>query len=240
MIRQTIRPVTVILAVLALLSACDQTVAPTRWQGQPGSTEPNAAGLVSLPCDDSEPLAPVKPDYCRSNRHFMTPDARDAVVGAARAVAARFPGTRLQFMDASGPDGVVPFAPHLSHGDGRQIDLALFYTDRNGQPMDAFAASRSYGPWWPAEPPRPGEDLACPGGRKGRAEKPDPPADRPWQLDEPRTKALIDAMLADTRVRRILIEPHLERRLGYWGHPKMRFAGCQAARHDDHLHIDFY
>jgi hypothetical protein len=41
-------------------------------------------------------------------------------------------------------------------------------------------------------------------------------------------------------LRHILIEPHLERRPGLWGHPKLRFAGCQAARHDDHLHVDFY
>ncbi|HWW11730.1 MAG TPA: hypothetical protein VN018_04370, partial [Brevundimonas sp.] len=72
------------------------------------------------------------------------------------------------------------------------------------------------------------------------AEKPDPPADRPWRLDEARTKALLETLIADHRVRRVLIEPHLERRMGLWGHPKLRFAGCQAARHDDHIHVDFY
>jgi len=37
---------------------------------------------------------------------------------------------------------------------------------------------------------------------------------------------------------RILIEPHLERRWNMEGDDKLRFAGCQAARHDDHLHVD--
>lgn len=220
------------------LAGCQQAEAIT-WRPGPGSTEPNAAGLVSLPCDQSTPLKPVAARYCRANRHFVTPGVRDALVDAANAMAARYPGEALRFMDASGPDGVKPFAPHLSHGDGRQIDLGLYYTDRQGTPLKAFPDTSRYGGYWPAEPARPGERIACPQGRVGPAEKPDPPADRPWRLDEARTRALIETLIADRRVRRILIEPHLERRLGLWGHPKLRFAGCQAARHDDHLHVDF-
>jgi hypothetical protein len=143
-------------------------------------------------------------------------------------------------MDASGPDGIKPFKPHLSHGDGRQIDLGLYYTDRDGALMEDFPDTSRHGRLWPAEPPRPGEQVACPEGRTGRAHKPDPPANRPWRLDEVRTKALVEILIADSRVRRILIDPHLERRFGLWGHPKLRFAGCQAARHDDHIHVDFY
>lgn len=227
----------VIAAAVALAARQAEAVA---WRAGPGSTEPNAAGLVSLPCDDSTPLRPVVERYCRADRHFVTPAARDALIAAAHHMAALRPGEVLRFMDASGPDGVKPFAPHLSHGDGRQIDLALYYTDRQGVPLKAFPDTSAYGGYWPAEPPRPGEQVACPEGRVGRAEKPDPPADRPWRLDEARTTALIQALIADQRVRRVLIEPHLERRLGLWGHPKLRFAGCQAARHDDHIHVDFF
>lgn len=223
-----------------LLAGCQPPHEPTGWHGRPGSTTPNAAGLVSLPCDGSTPLTPLLPRYCRADRHYVTPITRDALIAAADAMAARYPDVVLRFMDASGPDGVKPFPPHLSHGDGRQIDLALIYTDLDGTPLKAFPDTRAYGGYWPAEPPRRGEQVACPGGREARNEKPDPPADRSWRLDEERTIFLIETLIADTRVRRILIEPHLERRLGLWGHPKLRFAGCQAARHDDHLHVDFY
>jgi hypothetical protein len=232
--------IAVLLAAALVLSACERAAEAVTWRGQPGSTQPNAAGLVSLPCDDSTPLEPVLDRYCRLDRHFVTPAAREALVAAAEAVAARYPGEVLHFMDASGPNGVKPFPPHLSHGDGRQIDLGFYYTDREGRPLADFPDTARYGGYWPAEPPRPGEEIACPAGRIGRAEKPDPPANRPWRLDETKTKVLIEALIADPRVRRILIEPHLERRLGLWGHPKLRFAGCQAARHDDHLHVDFY
>lgn len=230
----------VLLAGLILLAGCREAAQAVAWRGGPGSTEPNAAGLVSLPCDGSTPLEPTRSYYCRRDRHYVTPAARAALIAAANAMRQRWPGEVVRFMDASAPDGVKPFPPHLSHGDGRQIDLGLYYTDVEGRPLDAFPATDRYGGYWPAEPPRPGEQIACPDGRSGRAEKPDPPADRPWRLDEARTKDLVEILAADPRVRRILIEPHLERRFGMWGHPKLRFAGCQAARHDDHIHVDFH
>lgn len=228
------------IAMTLALAACQQAAEAVVWQGRPGSTEPNPAGLVSLPCDGSTPLNPVADRYCRADRHYVSPAAREALIAAANAMAAGYPGEVLRFMDASGPDGVKPLPPHRSHGDGRQIDLALYYTDRQGVPLKAFPDTSKHGGYWPAEPPRPGEQVACPQGRIGPAEKPDPPADRPWRLDEARTKALIQTLIADRKVRRVLIEPHLERRLGLWGHPKIRFAGCQAARHDDHIHVDFF
>lgn len=228
------------IAAALALAACQPAAEAVAWRGGPGSIAPNAAGLVSLPCDGSTPLKPVLDRYCRADRHFVAPAARDVLTIAALRMADRYPGEGVWFMDASGPEGVKPFPPHLSHGDGRQIDLGLYYTDREGAPLKDFPDTSRHGGYWPAEPARPGETLACPGGRKGRAEKPDPPADRPWRLDEARTRALIQILIADTRVRRILIEPHLERRLGLWGHPKLRFAGCQAARHDDHIHVDFH
>ena len=67
----------------------------------------------------------------------------------------------------------------------------------------------------------------------------DPPADRAWRLDEDRTRDLLALLVADPRVRRIFVEPHLKTRLGFDGNAKVRFAGCQAARHDDHVHVDF-
>jgi len=228
------------LLLLVTLAACERLAVQTPWIGQPGSVTPNEAGLVTLPCDGSTPLEPTRAFYCRDDRHYVTPAARDALVAAASAMRERYPGEVLRFMDASGPSGTKPFPPHLSHGDGRQIDLALYYTDVRGRPLTAFPSTDRYGGYWPAEPPRAGEQIACPKGRKGRAEKPDPPANRPWRLDEARTKALLETLIADRRVRRVLIEPHLERRLGLWGHPKLRFAGCQAARHDDHIHVDFH
>ena len=37
-----------------------------------------------------------------------------------------------------------------------------------------------------------------------------------------------------------LSKAYPDARPGFSGSGKVRFAGCQAARHDDHIHVDFY
>ncbi len=55
-------------------------------------------------------------------------------------------------------------------------------------------------------------------------------------MDPIRTTALINLFTADPRVAKIFVEPPLATRLNL-SHPKLRFQGCRAARHDDHIHI---
>lgn len=59
------------------------------------------------------------------------------------------------------------------------------------------------------------------------------------QLDETRTSAALHWLVEagpNYGLERILIEPHLATRLGVLS-PLVRFQGCRAARHDDHIHI---
>lgn len=222
-----------------LLTACG---APPEAPARPTlpapipAPETVAPGLVALPCAETGPLRPVLRGYCIRQRHYVTDRASRALRKAAEAVAAKHPGAVVGYMEASWPRGVRPMPPHLSHGDGRQIDLTLFYTNRSGRPLATSPAKSGYGA---NEPPRREAERACRGGRTTKNDRPDPPADRDWRLDEARTRDLVAALSADPAVRRIFIEPHLKVRLGFARDPKVRFAGCQAARHDDHLHIDF-
>lgn len=168
----------------------------------------------------------------------MRPAARDALVGAARRVAAAHPGAVVRYMEASWPSGERPMPPHLSHGDGRQIDLAIFYEDRKGralEPPRSPRLARGYGAY---EPPGREAERVCVGAGTPH-DRPDPPAGRAWRMDGERTGALIAALLAERQVGRIFVEPHLKTRLGFSGDGRVRFAGCSAARHDDHLHVDF-
>jgi murein endopeptidase len=52
----------------------------------------------------------------------------------------------------------------------------------------------------------------------------------------PRIAALINLFTADPRVIKIFVEPPLATRFNL-SDPKIRFQGCRAARHDDHIHI---
>ena len=193
---------------------------------------PNAAGLEPLPCDGRGALRAFNLGYCWLGRTFVTPKVRATLIAAAQALSHEHPGSVVLYMDASGADGKKPFAPHLSHGDGREVDVAVFYRRPDGTPMAAPPTLNGYGAY---EPPRPGDPLPCKGVKRG----PDPPADRSWRLDEARTRDLIEILIRDPKVRRIFIEPHLKRRFGLEKSAKVRFAGCWAARHDDHLHVDF-
>lgn len=200
---------------------------------------PSVAGLVALPCKQG-PIQPVAPRYCRDRKHYVTPTARASLLKAAEGVGRGHPGAVVRYMEASWPSGVRPMPPHLSHGDGRQIDLVLFYTDRNGRPLAKPAKpSGRHAPGYGAfEPPTREADRVC-RGLKTPHDQPDPPKDRSWRLDDARTAELVGRLSADPEVRRIFIEPHLKARLGFANDPKVRFAGCQAARHDDHIHVDF-
>ena len=222
-----------------LLAACGPAETPAVAPRAPApipTPERIAPGLVALSCEESGPLRPVLRGYCVRQRHYVTGRAEKALRRAAEAVARRYPDAVVRYMEASWPEGVRPMPPHLSHGDGRQIDLTLFYADREGRPLPSSPAKSGYGA---NEPPRHEGERACKGGRTTKNDRPDPPKDRTWRLDDARTAELVRQLSKDPAVRRIFLEPHLKARLGFARDPKVRFAGCQAARHDDHIHVDF-
>lgn len=214
-------------ALLLVLAACGDRA--------PSTTVTSPAGLVRLPCTGEGPLRAGHPRYCAGDgRHWVTPQALAVMQGAATRFVRQHPGNHLTYLEASWPSGKRPMPPHLSHGDGREIDIALFYMDARGKPLERTPAKIGYGAF---EPPQAGEPRPCkavdrPGGFA------DPPASRDWRLDEARTRDLIRSLLADQRVRRILIEPHLKQRLGFAKEDRLRFPGCYTMRHDSHIHVD--
>jgi hypothetical protein len=210
-----------------LLAACAPGAGPQ------GTTKPNRAGLVTLPCD-TPTLKAFSSYYCATGRNYVTPQARALLVEIAARFVREHPGSVVLYMDASGSSGKRPFWPHLSHGDGREIDVALFYQNRSGKPLPKPPGANGY---WNYEPPRPGDPVMCL-GVKAPFRDPDPRPDRAWRLDEALTRDLVRDVIADARVRRVFLEPHLKQRLGFSAAAKIHFQGCQAARHDDHLHID--
>ncbi len=140
------------------------------------------------------------------------------------------------YMEASWPGGERPMPPHLSHGDGREVDVALFFETLDGKPMARPPTSSGY---YAFEPRRGAESDPC-AGHVRPGNNADPPANRTWSLDEIRTRTLIQVLLADSRVRRLLLEPHLKQRLGFSREDRIRFPGCNTLRHDGHVHVDFY
>jgi hypothetical protein len=209
---------------------------------------PPLAGLFdrqSLPCFASahRPFAASSMLVCAANRHYAKPAVHRLLTRVGRGLTARFPGSVVTYLDAGFPffDG-FPLLPHLSHRDGKTIDLAFFYRDAESGQRISRAAAWSVG-YWAFARPRPGEPQPC----RRAAPSPTLRWDFAWlqplfvgvRLDEPRTKVMLDLLVREARadaVDRILLEPYLRAR---WRLPRqmVRFQGCRAARHDDHMHV---
>ena len=201
-----------------------------------------AFGRVPLACwsDRESAYGPLTRAICLTNRHYAAPTARAALDATAARLAAVAPGRRLVYLDAGFPfHAWFPMLPHLSHGDGRKIDVALLFVDPGSRrPLPGRARSPiGYGGY---VPPAPGAALPCSGIRSWRRWDFDwlQPLLPDLDLDVVALRGLFAALVASPRVARVFIEPHIGARLGM-RHDKIRFQGCGAARHDDHIHIEF-
>ncbi len=189
-------------------------------------------GRVPITCNDGHSLEMKSKMFCALNRQYVTPQLKSVLEDLSTTMKQEFPDTKTLVLDANFPFiSGFPLLPHLSHNDGRKVDLAFFYRDDQGflpgvtkSPFGYFAFEQG-----PTECPDRMLTLRW---------------DLPWLQKlwpdyhlEPRRMSVALHMLGkDQRVGKIFIEPHLKSR--FQAHsPKIRFQGCRAARHDDHIHI---
>ena len=198
-------------------------------------------GRVRLPYTGH--LRPLNALTCLLNRHYVVPPLRAKLIAVADEMNGRFVNTNTYYLDANFPffDG-FPLLPHLSHDDGKKVDVAFYYQNREtGEPVDGAPAWIGYGVYDDPlvnevnYPERCAEQgfwqygfLAyfTPQGNK-----------KYMKTDTEKTRKLIATLAADTLVAKVFIEPHLKDRWQLSAYEKVRFHGCQAVRHDDHIHL---
>lgn len=196
-------------------------------------------GRVPLPwvATSAIPLQPVNLGYCVLARNYVRPPVRQLLERVAISVSHQSPGTTVQYLDANFPffNG-FPLLPHLSHHDGRKVDLAFMYQDvHTHQPLQTPPSPIGY---WVYEQPAEHEPQPCHGVHSWLR------WDFNWlqpvfafaEIDLERTELMVQALLNDPAVQKMLLEPHLKQRLRLQS-SKVRFQGCRAARHDDHIHV---
>ncbi|MEM7544260.1 MAG: hypothetical protein AAF367_01890 [Pseudomonadota bacterium] len=189
-------------------------------------------GRTALSCWDTGPLQMQSWLYCGLNRHYVTPDAKALLYDMAEAVDRRFPGTVTLVLDANFPFVTgFPLLPHLSHDDGEKADLAFYYANEGNY---IAAATRSPIGYFAFEDGPSTCPEVWPTLRWNLRSLQS--LWRTYELDEARTAFLLSTLAKDERVGKILLEPHLKSRLRL-SSDKIRFQGCGAARHDDHIHI---
>jgi hypothetical protein len=199
-------------------------------------------GRVRLPITESHHLKPLTLMTCLLNRNYVRPELKSAVLEIADQLHASYPGTGVNYLDANFPFiNKFPLLPHLSHNDGKKLDLSFSYIDkRTNRQTNSCPSFIGYGI---CEEPLAGEKNTAefcseqghwqysilkaivPQGSK-----------KDFLFDAQRTRTLIELCGNNASIAKIFIEPHLKTRLGL-SNPKIRFHGCQAVRHDDHIHI---
>ena len=199
-------------------------------------------GREALPVFSNKNLKPLNIMTCILNRHYVRPKLNENIKSVAMKISKKYPNTILSYLDANFPfyNG-FPLLPHLSHNDGRKLDIAFFYKDKLNTELNKTAPSFiGYGVF---EEPKYGEYNApknC--ENKGFLqysilEKFVPQWNKDDMVfDSNRTKSMIQFMLKEKSTEKIFIEPHLKTRMNLNSN-KIRFHGCRAVRHDDHIHL---
>jgi hypothetical protein len=198
-------------------------------------------GRVRLPCgtNGDGPVVAATWLTCALNRGYVRPEVRDLVAALGAEIWQQFPGSQLTTLEGNMPfiNG-FPLLPHLSHRDGRKVDLAYFYRSHEGNAAISHG-SPSWVGYFIYEQPVQGEPLPC-AGRWTPLRwdfdwlQPRPPL---WRIDAQRTAWMLNWLKRQPQVSRIFVEPYLAQRLEV-ADGKVRFQGCHAARHDDHIHVE--
>jgi hypothetical protein len=199
-------------------------------------------GRVVLPLTETNHLQPLNILTVILNRAYVTPDLRQATFETAISMNEKYPGTTLNYLDANFPFiEKFPLIPHLSHNDGKKLDLAFCYLDAaTGAQTNKTPSVIGYGV---CEEPLANEintGEIC--SNKGYWQysflsKVIPQTDKKnYRFDSHRTRELVNIFTTNAAIGKIFIEPHLKTRLNLTS-GKIRFHGCRAVRHDDHIHL---
>ncbi len=175
------------------------------------------------------------------NRNYVRPELNTAIQKIGTQLNNTQKGIQLVYLDANFPfiDG-FPLLPHLSHRDGRKVDVSLIYQKKNGEITNKKPSISGYGVF---ADPSINEYSAIKYCKEqgywqydftkyltlGRI-------NRNIEFSEKGTRSLLKAIAQQPEIGKIFIEPHLKTRLGVQS-KKIRFHGCIAVRHDDHIHF---
>lgn len=179
--------------------------------------------------------------YKLANRNYVRPQLNLVLTNIGTKLAKKHSDIKLVYLDANFPffKG-FPLLPHLSHNDGKKVDVSLVYKNPNGQLTNKKPSVSGYGAYEGPTAKEYDQITVC--KQKDY-----------WQYDFPKymtlgtihkdirfsekgTRSLANFIVKENEVGKLFIEPHLKNRLQLTS-AKVRFHGCQAGRHDDHIHF---
>ena len=199
-------------------------------------------GRVPLPLTKSGIVRPHNTLMPLLNRNYVKPRLKTQLFKIGKIINAQDKRLKVSYLDANFPfiDG-FPLLPHLSHDDGRKVDISFYYK-KDGDVGNFKPSNSGYGIFVEPLASEIDQSAVC----KSRGH---------WQYDYARyitlgsrndlefddgqTRKIIQLFVNDKTTHKIFIEPHLKKRMNLKS-DKIRFQGCWSVRHDDHIHISVY
>ncbi len=186
----------------------------------------------------------IKPVSCYIvllNRNYVTSEMNELLLNVSEKLNCQKTGIQLRYLDACFPfiNG-FPLLPHLSHNDGKKIDLSLVYENANGEIINKSKSNSGYGVFVSRKPNE--FNLAELAKINGYIQYDYPKyltfgkINKELRFSEKGTKSLLKAILEEENIGKIFIEPNLKKRMNL-SDKRIRFQGFGSVRHDDHIHI---
>ena len=173
------------------------------------------------------------------NRNYVQPKLNELLSQTEK----KLNGTNIEihYLDVNFPFiNKFPLLPHLSHNDGKKIDISLIYETNNGIITAKQKSVSGYGVFENPKPNKYNQIEKC--LDKGYFQYDYPKyltfgkINKELKFSEKGTKKLIESILKNQNLGKIFIEPHLKSRMKLHDR-RIRYHGCRAVRHDDHIHI---
>lgn len=199
-------------------------------------------GRVQLPVWEQNGLKPANILTAFLNRNYVRPQLKEAVAKTALQLSLKYPGTKVNYLDGSFPFfNKFRLLPHLGHSDGRKLDISFQYDDsQSGKISTDVPSFIGYGIC--EEPEKGEEDRPAQCEQSGAwqynflKKLVSQESKRNFKFNNSRNRDMVNFFASQRVIATIFIEPHLQSRLGLTTQ-KIRFHGCRAVRHDDHLHV---
>ena len=175
------------------------------------------------------------------NRNYVKPELNDLLIRTAEELASINEDVKISYLGANFPfiDG-FPLLPHLSHNDGKKIDISLIYETDGGDISQLQKSRIGYGLFVEPTPTEFNQNVVC---KKAGYFQYDFPKyltlgsiNSEIKFSNKGTKSLMLKILQQANLGKVFIESHLKIRMKLVD-SKIRFHGCGAVRHDDQIHI---
>lgn len=188
---------------------------------------------------NTESIKPTSYITILLNRNYVKPVLNTVLSKASK----KLEGTSIQihYLDANFPFiNKFPLLPHLSHNDGKKLDISLVYQTNEGDISNLKKSNSGYGVFVVPKPNEINQTKKCIQSGYFQYDYPKyltlGSINANLTLSEHGTKTLINALLTNKTIGKVFIEPHLKQRMNLTD-SRIRFHGCKAVRHDDHIHI---